>query len=142
MSSFCVFGSMPIEPAQSASHCSASPLNRARRWHTASAPSSPQRIPLRFSSSLTTVLHAASMCPDPICQPDYTDPYRVFSERNRPLSERMMVDDTLVFDAGRLAHVRSVVTQHAVDSGVDKARLNDLGLAVSEICSRAADHVD
>jgi hypothetical protein len=63
-------GHQLIEPAQNASHCSASPLNRALRWHTASAPSSTQRIPLRFSRSLTTVLHAASMCPDPICQPD------------------------------------------------------------------------
>ena len=58
-----------MDRAQNASHCSASPLKRALRWQTASAPSSPQRIPLRFSRSLTTVLHAASMCPDPICQP-------------------------------------------------------------------------
>ena len=50
-----------MEPAQNSSHCSASPSKRARKWQTASAPSSPQRIPLLFSRSLTTVLHAASM---------------------------------------------------------------------------------
>jgi anti-sigma regulatory factor (Ser/Thr protein kinase) len=72
--------------------------------------------------------------------PAYTSPYRVFFERNRPLSERMMVDEALVFDANRLAHVRSVVTQHAVDSGVNKDRLSDLSLAVSEVCSNAITH--
>ena len=32
------------------------------------------------------------------------------------------------------------MTQHAVDSGLDKGRLSDLGLAVSEICSNAITH--
>jgi hypothetical protein len=44
-------------------------LNKARNWHKASAPSSPQRIPGPFSRYPTTALHALSTGPLPICQP-------------------------------------------------------------------------
>jgi len=72
--------------------------------------------------------------------PAYTSPYKIYAERNRPLPDRMVVDEALVFDTNRLSHVRSVVTQHAADSGLDKSRLTDVGLAVSEICSNAITH--
>jgi anti-sigma regulatory factor (Ser/Thr protein kinase) len=71
---------------------------------------------------------------------EYTSPYKIYAERNRPLPDRMVVDEAIVFDAPMLSHVRSVAVQHAVDSGLNKARRNDVGLAVSEICSNAITH--
>lgn len=70
----------------------------------------------------------------------YTDPYLVVSALNRPLPERMVVDEILVFDRSRLALVRSRVSRHALDCGVAEARITDLRLAVSEICNNAILH--
>src|SRR5262249_54336494 len=54
---------------QNAAHCVGSLLNRARRWHTSSVPSSPHLIPARFSRCPTTVLHALSTDPLPMHHP-------------------------------------------------------------------------
>ena len=54
---------------QKAAHWLGSLLNNARRWQTSSVPSSPQRIPAKFSRCPTTVLQALSTDPEPICQP-------------------------------------------------------------------------
>lgn len=55
--------------AQKASQPSPSLLNNARRWQTASPPSSPQRMPPLFIRWPTTVWHALSTGPLPIGQP-------------------------------------------------------------------------
>jgi hypothetical protein len=55
--------------AQQASHWPASLRNSARRWQTASAPDSDQRIPVPFSRWFTTCLHAASTGPLPMSHP-------------------------------------------------------------------------
>src|SRR4051794_12249170 len=54
---------------QNASHWPFSLRHSARRWQSASAPSSPQRMPANFSRWPTTVLHALSTAPLPIHQP-------------------------------------------------------------------------
>jgi len=69
--------------------------------------------------------------------PGYRNPYRVVSALNRPLPERMVVDEVLVFDRERLARVRSAVSEHATAAGLSPDRVHDVRLAVSEICANA-----
>src|SRR5262249_39744287 len=58
----------PLWP-QKASPCIGSLPNRARQWQSASAPSSPQRIPAPLSRCPTTLLQADATGPDPVCHP-------------------------------------------------------------------------
>lgn len=71
---------------------------------------------------------------------DYTDPYRVIAALNRPFVDRLVVDEVMVFDMLRLAQVRSAVATHALESGIDPARVGHLKLAVSEVCTNAITH--
>src|SRR5262249_23864930 len=58
----------PLWP-QKASPCIGSLRNRARQWQSASAPSSPQRIPAPLSRCPTTLLQADATGPQPVCHP-------------------------------------------------------------------------
>jgi anti-sigma regulatory factor (Ser/Thr protein kinase) len=59
---------------------------------------------------------------------------------NRPLPEPSRVDERLVFDLQGLAGVRRLVAEHALDAGLVPERVDDLQLAVTEICTNAVVH--
>jgi len=59
---------------------------------------------------------------------------------NRPLPEPARVDERLVFDLQGLAGVRRLVAEHALVAGLVPERVDDLQLAVTEICTNAVVH--
>jgi len=72
--------------------------------------------------------------------PSYTDPAKVVAMVNRPLPEPSRVDERLVFDLQGLAGVRRLVAEHALVAGLVPERVDDLQLAVTEICTNAVVH--
>jgi anti-sigma regulatory factor (Ser/Thr protein kinase) len=70
----------------------------------------------------------------------YTDPAKVVAMVNRPLPEPVRVDERLVFDLQGLAGVRRLVAEHALVAGLVPERVDDLQLAVTEICTNAVVH--
>jgi anti-sigma regulatory factor (Ser/Thr protein kinase) len=72
--------------------------------------------------------------------PSYTDPAKVVAMVNRPLPEPARVDERLVFDLQGLAGVRRLVAEHALVAGLVPERVDDLQLAVTEICTNAVVH--
>jgi anti-sigma regulatory factor (Ser/Thr protein kinase) len=70
----------------------------------------------------------------------YTDPAEVVAMVNRPLPEPARIDERLVFDLQGLAGVRRLVAGHALDAGLALERVDDLQLAVTEICTNAVIH--
>jgi anti-sigma regulatory factor (Ser/Thr protein kinase) len=71
---------------------------------------------------------------------DYTDPAKVLAMLNRPLPEPSRIDERLVFDIQGLAGVRRLVAEHALTAGLAQERVDDLQLAVTEICTNAVVH--
>jgi anti-sigma regulatory factor (Ser/Thr protein kinase) len=71
---------------------------------------------------------------------DYTDPAKVVALVNRPMREPERVDERMVFDLAGLAGVRRLVAVHAEAAGLAAERVDDLQLAVTEICTNAVMH--
>jgi anti-sigma regulatory factor (Ser/Thr protein kinase) len=72
--------------------------------------------------------------------PSYTEPAQVVAMVNRPLPEPVRIDERLVFDLQGLAGVRRLVAEHALNAGLVPERVDDLQLAVTEICTNAVVH--
>lgn len=72
--------------------------------------------------------------------PSYTDPAQVVAMVNRPLPEPARIDERMVFDLQGLAGVRRLVAEHALVAGLVPERVDDLQLAVTEICTNAVVH--
>ena len=72
--------------------------------------------------------------------PAYTEPAQVVAMVNRPLPEPARIDERLVFDLQGLAGVRRLVAEHALAAGLVPERVDDLQLAVTEICTNAVVH--
>ena len=70
----------------------------------------------------------------------YTEPAQVVALVNRPLPEPARIDERLVFDLQGLAGVRRLVAEHALLAGLVPERVDDLQLAVTEICTNAVVH--
>jgi anti-sigma regulatory factor (Ser/Thr protein kinase) len=70
----------------------------------------------------------------------YTEPSQVVALVNRPLPEPDRIDERLVFDLQGLAGVRRLVAEHALTAGLVPERVDDLQLAVTEICTNAVVH--
>jgi anti-sigma regulatory factor (Ser/Thr protein kinase) len=70
----------------------------------------------------------------------YTEPAQVVALLNRPLPEPDCIDERLVFDLQGLAGVRRLVAEHALLAGLVPERVDDLQLAVTEICTNAVVH--
>ena len=60
-------------------------------------------------------------------------------ERNTPPVPRTSVE-ARVFQALTVSAVRTLVSRHALEAGIDRSRRNDLVLAVSEIATNSVKH--
>jgi anti-sigma regulatory factor (Ser/Thr protein kinase) len=72
----------------------------------------------------------------------YAEPGAVVATANQPLREPSHVDDLVTFDLQGLAGVRRLVGRHAELAGLNRERIGEIQLAVTEVASNAVTHAD